>query len=375
MTTLAPPQIDRPETFRQSLLAKHDKCPHSAFLYLKHKDGAPSHPKTRGSVFHLFMQRATDWMVTESEPMMPGEVATELADSIMADELAPLSAEEQDVVRQCAWNWAEATVLDLEALVGTEVDVELEVGGIKVTGRIDRVEVSGSTMYLRDAKTSLHVMRQEETERNFQRLLYSLAVIEGTAPGLGFSLGAGITDVWFTFEYPRHRTDEGPLIMREAGSTRYELSEFRRSLERNVAALERSFETDEWPAVPGSWCSECPAQSECPIPMHLRPVLEIESAEDARDAFAWLQALDRMKAPIQSGLRGWVKEHETPVYLGDYAFDAAVTRSTPINKEAVEQAARTGERIDPTRLYAAPKTTTKYARRKITREERDARPS
>jgi RecB family exonuclease len=391
VTTLAPTNlretlpveknVERPKTLRQTRLARFDNCPHSLFLDLKYKGGPASIATDRGSAFHLFMQKATELMIEQGEPTMPAEMGRELADAVMAENLDfVLPTAEQDAIRLMAWNWASATVIDLDAIVGVEVPLEMELGGFTVTGRIDRVEAFDSILVLRDAKTSLNIRKSEDVQRGFQGMLYGLLALEGAQRETGLRLGAGITDIQFIEEYPRYRSDEGPLIQREGLWNRTELlAEFKFSLERNLAALERSFETGEWPARDGSWCSICPAQSECPLPARLREVEQIETAQDAQDAFSRKLALDAEGRRLQAGMRGWVQENGAIYGDGDLVFDASFSESKSVKdwtgyEQAIRVSALSGKDVDEA-AYVSKRSSVKYAKRKLTKEERDARPS
>lgn len=388
MTTLAtqnyrdfPPveeNIERPETLSQTLLAKHDKCPRSAYLMRRFKKGSVE--MDRGTAFHMVPERATALMLEQKPPevTIPGEVCRELADAVMAERTdLVLPAEEQDAVRAMAWNWGESWTVDPDTFIGTEVPLELEVGGFLVTCRIDLIEGQGSTLYLTDYKTSLNIRKREEIQRGFQGKLYGLAVLFGQHRETGLNLGAGINDVWFYETYPRYRDrDSGSLIKKEGVWTRTELAEFRTALERNIERFAESLETGDWPARDGSWCSECPAQTECPIPEHLRSVEAITSDLHAELAFSRKMALERESRRLQDGLRGWVKERG-PVFVGDYAFDGTDVQSNEIKDwdELIVALTRTSEIGAPFEIteHVRPKRSTKFAKRKITEEERDAR--
>lgn len=387
MTTLAPmdlrdfppveANIDRPETLSQTLLAKHNNCPRSAYLSRKYRGGTGSHQMDRGIAVHETLERATNMMIEMQEPVIPGEMCRELADAVMAEhpELV-LSTYEQDAARLMAWNWAEATVLDLDTIIGTEIPLEMEVGGFKLTCRIDRAHVYGTGLFLYDYKTSLNIRKREEVQRGFQGQFYGLAALNGVRQDTGLSIGAGITDVWFYEAYPRYRDKEsGALVAPEGVWSRSELGEFRVSLERNVAAFERSLETGDWPARDGSWCSECPAAAECPIPEHLRSVPSVDSLSAAEDAFSHKLALERENRRLQDGLRGWVKENG-PIFVGDYAFDVTQTQSKsvkdwPTLEAAIQKSVLFGEPFKAEE-HITLKQATKFAKRKITEEERDA---
>jgi hypothetical protein len=368
--------VEPPRTLSQTKLARHDKCPRAAYLDLKHGGGPGSIEMDRGTAFHLVPERAVEVMLEQEPPeqTMPGEVATELADAIMAERLdLVLPAAEQDAVRRMAWNWAESFALDPEAHVGCEVPMEIEIGGYRVTCRIDYVMVAGSSLYLEDFKTSLNIRKQEEVEEGFQGKLYALAALFGVHRETGLPLGAGINDVWFYETYPRYRGDDGTLIRREVSWTRQEVYEFKVSVERNVAAFRHSLETGEWPARDGSWCSQCPAPAECPLPAHLREVDPITTVAEAEAAFSRKLALERDNRRLQASLRGWTQENG-PIFVGDYAFDAKLIQQKSVKdwNEMLLALHRTSELGMPFEYtdHVEIRQLTKFAKRKITKEER-----
>jgi hypothetical protein len=369
--------IERPDTLSQTLLAKHNKCPRSAYLYRKYKGGTGSHAMGRGILFHEVADQAINELLEQEEAAMPGEVAKELADAVMAEHPEiPLSTDEQDAVRLMAYNWAEGTIIDPAAVVAVEMPLQFEIGGFTLTCRLDLVEAHGSTLYVRDWKTSLAIRKSEEIQKGFQGLFYALACIEGEDPETGARIGGGIQDVWFYETYPRYRTEEGPLLAREGSWTRAEIHEFKGSLERNVAAFERSLETGDWPTRDGSWCSECPAQGECPIPEHLRELPQIETEEDAHNAFSRKLALERESRRLQSGLRGFVKDNG-PLFHGDYAFDARLEEQKKVKdwNELILALQRTSELGTPFEMteHIEIRKSTKFAKRKLTPEEMEER--
>jgi hypothetical protein len=364
--------VERPEAVRQSVLARHDKCPRSAYLALKYDRSSVA--MDRGTAFHAFVERAIETMRDHDEQTMPGEQARELADAVMA-ELTDLvlPAEEQDAIRLMAWNWAESFVLDWNTIIGVEVPLSMELGGFTLTGRLDLIEAAGPTLFSKDWKTSLAIRKREEVQRGFQGKMYALLLLEGVTSE-GMTLGAGVNDVWFYETYPRYRTDEGALRAQEASWTRPEVREFKVSLERNLQRFADSFETGDWPARDGSWCSTCPAQTECPIPAHLRAVEQITSVSEAEDAFSLKMALERESRRLQSGLRGWTQDNG-PIYQGDYAFDATVQESNEVIdweelRMALYRTAEFGAPFDPTK-HIRVKQSTKFGKRKLTEEERD----
>lgn len=367
--------IERPETLSQTLLSKHDKCPRSAYLMRKYRTGSVE--MDRGTAAHDVFERLTNLSLSEGEPVIPGDVGRAEADAVMTERTdLVLPAAEQDAVRAMAWNWCEGMTVDPETFIGAEVPLEIEIGGWLVTCRIDLVEGQGSTIYIHDYKTGLNIRKREEIQRGFQGKLYALTVLFGQHRETGLNLGAGINDVWFYETYPRYRDKEsGGLIKKEGVWTRTELAEFRVSLERNIERFAESLETGDWPARDGSWCSECPAQTECPIPAHLRSVEQITSVSEAEDAFSHKMALEREARRLQTGLRGFVKDHGQPIFVGDYAFDAAVSQSKEVIDwdELIVGLTRTSELGAPFEIndHIRIKQSTKFGKRKKTEEEID----
>lgn len=369
------PPVADPGTFSMTRLARFDKCRRAAYLDLKHGGGTRSIAMDRGTALHAVAERGMQMLVEQGEMSMPPEMATELADAIMAERLdLVLSAEEQDAVRLMAHNWARATVITEAELIGVEVPLVVEVAGREVTCRVDVIEAAGSTLYIKDYKTSLAIRKKEDVEKGFQGLLYAFAALFGVHREKRRPIGAGITDVFFYELYPRYTDDNGQLIPREASWTRAEITEFGRSLERNVVAFERELEGGDWPATDGTWCSECPAQAECPIPAEYRAVEQITNVAEAEKAFSRKLALERESRRLQDGLRGWVQENG-PVYRGDLAFDALVQDVRKVKDwdgllTALVRSSEFGVPFEVTD-HVDIRTQTKFGKRKVTKEERD----
>lgn len=375
--------IERPETLSQTLLAKHDKCPRSAYLSRRYKTG--SIEMDRGIALHETLERCEKLMSEREEWTIPGDVAKDMAEAVMSERSGlVLPAVEQDRVRAMAWNWAESRygTIDPETLVGIELPLRLELAGFVLTCRLDRVEVANQTLYLPDYKSGWPG-RREDTQSSFQGQFYGVASLFGERywpddpTREPVTIGTGIDYVCFEEVFPRRRDDEtGELIVLEGHWSRTELFEFKSSLERNVERFAASLITGDWPARDGSWCGQCPAPTECPIPEHLREVEQITSEEEAQAVFSRKLAHEREGRGMQTGLREWMKEHG-PIFVGDYAFDAAISegqevKDWPSLELALYQSLELGvpfKRDDHIRA----KVSTKYAKRKLTEEERDAR--
>jgi hypothetical protein len=361
--------IEAPETLSKSKLERFDNCPRAFYLEVKNGGGTGSVEMDRGIAVHEAIERCINLMHENGEPTIPGEVARDIAEAVMKERLdLVLPAAEQDRVRLAVWNWAESQLgrVDPEAFLGAEIPMEMELNGWRLTCRIDRTDVENGTLYVTDFKSGFPG-RREDAAFSFQGMFYSMMLLWGSRQDDPLqTYGSGIDRVWFYEAFPRITTgeDDKDIVVFEADWSRTELFEFRTSLERHLAQIERGLETGEWEPRDGSWCARCPASGECPIPAHLREVEEIESGEDAQVALSHKLALDRESARYQTALREWFKENGV-VYLGDYAFDAKTSESRSVDWDAVKVGT-------PLEDATKQRTSTEYAPRKLTKQERDA---
>jgi len=364
----------------QSFLARMDVCPFSAKLYVDYREPrVQTHAMARGEAFHAL----AEWMVGEcvrrGEEQVPPDVAREQIEQI-CDERMDLAIphHERDALRAMAWNLALAFNVDLANPPKTEIDVEAKVKGWLIRGRIDWLTFVGEhDVYIQDWKTALAMRSQEDFERSFQVYLYALLLAEANPRLENFHLAE---------TYPRfvskrctacgtycdgHAGEckecsaaefEPPqLARRRVTIGKRELHDFRRSLESLIDKLNGAIAEDRWPASPGSHCSTCPAQPDCPLPRPLRPLEVISKAQAIKAA----QNLDRMEAEakrIKSALREWVSENGELRY-GDmeFAFTPVVTNS--IDKDAMARALERGN-IDP-RQFQKSSTSSRFGKKKV----------
>jgi hypothetical protein len=134
------------------------------------------------------------------------------------------------------------------------------------------------------------------------------------------------------FVFPGIEDRDGKMLRRPVTLTRLELEEYRASLEGLLARLAHSEESGDWPAVAGSHCVECPAQSECPIPAELRDHAgTINSVEQAREAAEVLDRRDAINAAVRKEIKAFAKAHETPIRYGaDKVLEFGYTESERI---------------------------------------------
>lgn len=358
----------------QTFLSKYASCPRDAYLY--RMNNRQTHAMMRGIVFHGGVERATEHMIENGEEKIPGEVARDFAEGYLADHPEYVLPEhERDALRLMAWNWGEGTTLDLEHIVGNEVGVTMELAGWLIRCRIDLVYRFPDHIGVRDYKTSLAMVSDEDVQQSFQGKFYSLLCLEGTPEDGGTPLGGGLNDTNFDLVYPRYRDDEhGFLKSRTAAFDRKDLQDFKATLVDILTRVERSYDQQDWPAVDGSHCGTCAAQALCPIKPDLKELPVIDTLADAEEAASDLYALDRQKTRLQKGVREFVSNNG-PVYFGtDLAYDIRATESRSVKdwialERGIARAVEFGEPFD---LGEHRKTNhgTRFVKRKQTEGEK-----
>lgn len=360
----------------QTALSKADKCLRDYFFYRSMGGGVQSHAMARGIVWHGGIDRLTAYMIENGEPMVSGEIARDFVEGYADDHPKYIMPEiERDSLRAMAWNWGEATVLDLENILGHEVSVSMTFGDWLLRCRIDLVYGYPDHIAIVDYKTSLAMPREEEVQRDFQGKFYSLAVLDGSVDGSPVPLGAGINETNFSLVFPRYRDKEhGHLKTRTAAFNRSDLNDFKMSLQSQIKQLELAYETQNWPATPGDHCSRCTAQARCPIPADLRTMPEITNVAQAQELAEIWDRMNREKTRLQKGLKGWVADNG-PVYFGDLALDLTTTEATSLKdrdalKMGVRNAVEFGEPFDIDDHFQT-KHSTRFGKRKQTEDERE----
>lgn len=353
----------------QTLLSKANACPHSAYLYRRHRDlDVQSVQRAFGSVFHLFAEvamreliatgEATLYAAQEGEDLLYARQQVASLTAAMVDEIlrehpelpVPIrhGSHSVDHLRQCAYHWAVGYDVKPDQVLGLEQTYELDVAGITIRGRIDVVALlSSDTIGVDDYKSSYAMPDQAGFEEKLQVPLYCCLVAFGNpvddAGERLPSVAAGAN--WFRGRevYPRYLLDTDELGSRGGDDpfSRTELADFLHDLERLIDQTRDRFEKwaafeeeaggveveseaqaeelrameavslgECFPAVPGPHCSQCPAQAECPLPKKLR---DYQGAiTDMEQASAVMRSVDRTEAimrTLKADCRRFASEH------------------------------------------------------------------
>lgn len=381
----------------QTFLNYHDRCDRAAYLYRRWSGGAPAHALNRGTLFHIFAERALRHLIAEEEQSLPPEMAKEMMLEVLRDNpTLAVPAKERDVLRELAWNWATGTSFWPEFIVGVEEQMTLQVGKWTIRCRIDLVEAPPRVCEVTDWKTAWAQDTSVEfttngqvaigTEGwpkwggNFQTQVYALALAEGVN-GDGLPLAHDFDTFKMKLVYPRWPRPDG-LATKECTITRAQLLDFKDDLEVQLDRVEESLRTREWQATPGSHCSECPAPRACPLPRHLRgdSQLPIDAPlGDAVELARWHFFTSNDTRDVMRRLKAWAKVNG-PIPLGDdtdmeYAFSDEFREEIPDKERlrlAVEGAANYGEEFNWTH-FVRERSSTKFSKRKVAPKPKESK--
>lgn len=320
------PVMEAPKTLRQTWLRTLDKCPHSAYLALKHDGGLDSHPLFRGRAFHETVERATRACLTNGEVTIDQHTVKAILQEVLLEhEDWVVPASEMDDLRMMVYHWAESFECPVGALV--EQRFHLEAFGRVVSGTVDLCWVEGGTLHIRDYKTGRGLPPQDDVAgkdpdtgsprgaKAAQLIIYALLICDGHPVGSSWQLPGGVNRVDARLVFPFFNTDDG-LVERGLVIERPELIEHREWLEVLLRRAEAGFDRGVWPAVPGSQCSVCPAPQECPVPAVLRQSQGISPYErDPGELAEEYLFLSMDASRMQKELKAYAEQHG-PIPIG-----------------------------------------------------------
>jgi hypothetical protein len=378
--------VRRPSRLSVTLLKHADRCPRSAYLYLRHREGPASHAMMRGSLFHAFAEamvvellrvgERTLYSAVEGEDPEHAQTAVASMTKVMVDGLARahpelvVPAAELDAVRTMAYHLAVGFDVDPQTVAGVERTFVLELEGWAIVGKIDLLHFlqgSASVLAVDDYKTTLAIPTSEGFEDSFQTKLYGAMVMfgrpahdvpcpfclgrgtledgrdcprcggRGTLLELEDPIGEHLTHVRARELYPRAKLrPEGTLTQRRAVYSRTQMRDFLADVQLLVDGVGRRLETGDWPAIPDvmgeGYCTECPASLECPLPKTLRRFAgAVNDHDEAAEALAWAVRQRQAVEATLKEVRNW-SAHNGPVRVGETEYAHEVSHSTALKR-------------------------------------------
>lgn len=416
-----------PRSMSVTLAMKADQCPRDAAMYMRDRGNASAGQLYRGSLAHLAIERImTELMMTGQSSLValhegedPALAAAEVSAMTKGwvDELAeemrwPVSEQELDEARQCAYNFAVANDVDPGRVVGLEEFMILELGEgcAPLVGRVDLAWLAAdNVLEVRDWKSSQSVPSGEELRKSIQTPLYAALLLFGrryrreecdckrfleggmgsladaldqadlvceVCGGLGYVEHVGerldleqyVQWVRCVQAYPRHvNKTTGQISMRTvkdpSGSEYWSLPVLRDKVlaaARIWRRIELGVERQWWPAKsspPDSGhCNYCTARAECPIPSrNRRHAGEILTVEQAVEAWEWSMRQGALVTATRAEVKAFVKGEGLPfIEVGADRYGFVTTHPQSLKKK--------GQKPDYDGLQEAVEEATQFGR-------------
>jgi hypothetical protein len=349
--------------YRQTVLRLANNCPHSAKLHLDTPRVA-THPMLRGQAFHRFADRAVRALVENDESYLAQADGKAILHEVLCEPDLVVPTADVELLRLMVFHFCETFRLSADATdVHTECPVKTHVGATEITGTIDLWWREGSTIHMRDWKAGYGLVPQDDVSsggegghrgaKAFQLIIYALGWNATFDP-------RGIERFDCRFVFPAF---DG-MIERDVQIDAADMIEHRLWLETIVSRMKTYEHTGDWPAVPGTHCSQCPAPKRCPIPADLRPVDDLDLYDDGPLAYAlrgWqLEAeLKRVKATLKAHV-----EEYGPIPVGPDLAWQLQTITASRTDAAAKARLNNGEIVPPEQLFKQ-STSTRFALSKV----------
>lgn len=394
---------ERPERVSVTGLDRFSLCPRSYLLGLLYDGGAPSGAMARGSLFHAVVARLTEEAMEQGEEKVPPDVAKAALAEMYATGDYVVPASEWDLLRVSLWHWAEHFIVKADEILGVEQLMVWDVGGWRLSGKVDLASVDGKHVSVTDYKTGFAIPTQEAFDSSLQTIAYACMLAYGTpvtireceCQGTGKQLtNMGDTIVTCPFCDGRGRTEEvepyplghgaehftvrevypailfsdpDRLATRERTLTRAELLDERTMIEALVQSVAKAFETGRFDAIPGeTQCSRCPCRKDCPLPEQILPYAgSIESVEEAQH-FAFARALLAQESKdVNAAVKKWI-EQNGPIPLADgVQLELKVSESVETDRKKLNADIESGASVTDLAPYLKKRSSSRLSEQKV----------
>ncbi len=338
------------KAMRQTYLAHFDECPLSAKFYEDAQAAeVTSHAMARGILFHDF----AEIIQGERAGLSDAEIDTIIDELLTSRSDLVLPMRDHDDLRDLCRRWY-ARFEPAGAGSKTEVKLEVQLAGQRITGRLDLLTIEDAWARVRDYKTNRGLPTAEWVRGSFQVRCYAYMV---------FVNYPAVTTVEVENEYVRYGAKRSATIERD------QFENLEVTLIDIIEKVGEARKSDDWIAVPGTHCNRCANTAGCPISAELRGEGAITDELDATTAASDLVAIEARRKDIIAGLKSWVDENG-PVDGGQTRYDYSYSEGERLDKKPkIALKERLGEAdIDPAE-YWKPTQTTRFIPRKLTEEE------
>jgi len=352
-------------TLRQSVLAKHDDCPLSAYMEMRWANGWSTHPQARGTIFHRTAAEILREMHRNGTSRIPREVAWAILIDVSRqrdvppEDIVRVPLREMRDLRMAVEKFAKdnefstANLVSVEERYSAEITYPARDGGLvtrTLTGQPDAVLWGGDGEVVvldwkdtwalppepKERKPDAYVgpddaMRGISYHGFFQQRFYGWLLLRAFPSIQRVTLRE--------FYARRTQSREATLTRDRLYEVEHELSVLVQAFDDAILQGEPAFpfgwfpevdrETGElldrhtldiermgrWKPQPGKHCGFCPRSRHCPIDEDTRIEVGAPPAteERARALAAELQAIDAIRDKIIPSLKAWVELAGRPV--------------------------------------------------------------
>lgn len=245
--------LDDDPVLSASQADSYARCPRRyAFERRLRVDGGGSVYQELGSVIHAALERAERWAADREELRATAEEALLALDEVFTPEsfgAAPWAeawkARAQRIIRRLYELWPGEG-----PAAGFEEPIDFELGGVRWTGRIDRIERRGDGLHIVDYKTGTSYPTVDEAAVSLQLGLYVLGLrATGSEPVFG-------AEFWYPAVAMKSR--HASILTRSLDPDR--LPEVAEALDRAASGILG----EAWEPRTGPHCERCPVRLVCP---------------------------------------------------------------------------------------------------------------
>jgi hypothetical protein len=212
--------VAAPKRVSVTLVKKADACPRDAAFYLRYGGGAQTGPLLRGSLFHLFAEKAMSMLMVHGErtlfaaqegedPVLAAQEVSqttkEWVDELVEETGWPVCEADVDDVREMAYHFAVGNDVDPETVIACERKFVLETPDGTLSGKVDLAALPpDGVLDVVDYKSSFAVPPQDDFDRMVQVPLYAVLILWGNPVEKRTCLdcaGRGWRPIEGTFQY------------------------------------------------------------------------------------------------------------------------------------------------------------------------------
>lgn len=308
-------------SIRQTDLNGFAVCP--AKIKLKAEFGEESYAPRLANIGHFFhkcaeiyinaSKTAGIWVATSLAKDIATAALKELEFTPASEDWLHIEMNEfnkvESFLQTLSYNWAsedETAKLDVNAMLGTEVKMEVQVGNFLVTGHIDRlIAISDTHVLIEDYKGKWFIPKPEYIQQDPQFSVYA-ALYKLMFPS--------VTDISVRQSYYNLAGQISPEIRFSAEDLKIHVSR----LNFLVRQLEAAYTAQDWPYQPGKHCAKCNWVKHCAVGRG--DFLEDVNAKPIpQQLMDHLHAAKAVKSLYWDELKDWVSEHGPVEHNGEIA--------------------------------------------------------